>query len=430
MLAAASVQAQRTFTLRDCLETGLENNYSVRISRNQAKVSSNNATPANAGMLPTLDASASYSGSLDNTETIARADGAKNKDTGVYDQAFNVGLNLNWTIFDGFSMTTNYKRLKELERQGETDTRITIEDFIADLTAEYYNYVQQKIRLKNFRYAVSLSKERLRIVEARYSIGSFSRLDFLQARVDFNADSSSYMKQQELLNTSRIRLNELMAQDDVGQDITIPDSLIDVNTLLDFDELWNSTLLINASLIRAEQNRTLAQLDMKAVASRDYPYLRLSSGYGYTVNKYEVATTKRRNQLGLDVGLTIGFKIFDGNRKRERRNAQIAVDNARLQREELEQSLRADFSNLWQAYLNNIEVLKLEQENLTAARENHEVAMERYMLGDLSGVEMREAQKSLLDAEERMLSAEYDTKLCEISLSQISGTITKYLERQ
>jgi len=48
---------------------------------------------------------------------------------------------------------------------------------------------------------------------------------------------------------------------------------------------------------------------------------------------------------------------------------------------------------------------------------------------DLSGFEVREAQKSLLDAEERILSAEYNTKLCEISLLQISGKITKYLEQ-
>ena len=61
-------------------------------------------------------------------------------------------------------------------------------------------------------------------------------------------------------------------------------------------------------------------------------------------------------------------------------------------------------------------MLKLERQNLVAAKENHEIAMERYMLGNLSGIEMREAQKSLLDAEERILSAEYDTKLCEISL--------------
>ena len=77
---------------------------------------------------------------------------------------------------------------------------------------------------------------------------------------------------------------------------------------------------------------------------------------------------------------------------------------------------------------NNIEMLELERENLISAIENHEIASERYMLGNLSGIEMREAQKSLLDAEERILSAEYDTKMCEISLLQLSGKITKYLE--
>ncbi len=93
-----------------------------------------------------------------------------------------------------------------------------------------------------------------------------------------------------------------------------------------------------------------------------------------------------------------------------------------------EQALRADFSNLWQAYRNNIQLLRLERQNLISAKENHEIAKERYLLGDLSGIEMREAQKSLLDAEERILSAEYDTKMCEISLLQISGKITQYLE--
>ena len=426
-LSAGCLHAQQNLDLQKCLETGLDNNYSIRISRNEEQIDKNNATWANAGLLPTLDLSGGYSGTISNTETELRASGDKTKDTGVFDQTLNVGLSLNWTIFDGFKMTTNLRRLKELEKQGETNTRITIEDFIANLTAEYYNYVQQKIRLKNFHYAVSLSKERLRIVEARYNIGSFSRLDLQQARVDFNADSSKYMKQQELLHTSRIRLNELMANRDLDMELDITDSIIDPNVLLSFDELWNATMLTNSSLLKAEQNRTLADLDLKVVNSRNYPYLKLNSGYGYTFNKYEIGTNSQRNNLGFNFGVTVGINLFDGNRKRERMNANIAIENARLFRQQLEQSLQADISNLWQAYLNNINVLKLERENLVAAKENHEIAMERYMLGDLSGIEMREAQKSLLDAEERILSAEYDTKLCEISLLQISGKITNYL---
>ena len=103
------------------------------------------------------------------------------------------------------------------------------------------------------------------------------------------------------------------------------------------------------------------------------------------------------------------------------------MENARLEREELEQSLRADLINLWQAYQNNINLLQLERDNLVAARDNYDIARDRYLLGDLSGIEMREAQKSLLDAEERILSAEYNTKMCEISLLQLSGEVTQYL---
>ena len=426
--AAGSLSAQQHYTLKSCLETGLEKNYSIRMVRNEEQISKNNVTLGNAGYLPTLDLSAGFSGNVNDTETETRSTGEKTKTSGVFDKTLNAGLNLNWTIFDGFKIQANYARLKELEQQGETQTRIAIEDFIAELTAEYYNYIQQEIRLKNFRYAMSLSKERLRIVEERYIVGNFSRLDLQQARVDYNADRAQHMKQQEAVKTSRIRLNELMANEDMSHPITVNDSIIDLNTLLSFEDLWQSTLKNNASLLKSEQNKTLAALDMKAIKSRNYPYLRLNAGYGYTLNKYEVSATSRRDNLGLNFGVTLGFNLFDGNRRREIKNARIAIENAQLQQDDLRQALKADLSNLWQAYQNNIEMLKLERENLIAAVENHEIASERYMLGNLSGIEMREAQKSLLDAEERILTAEYDTKMCEISLLQLSGKITKYLE--
>lgn len=420
--------AQYEYTLKQCLEEGLLNNYSLRISRNEEQISKNNATLANAGYLPTIDLTAGYTGNIDNTNSTQRNDGSVVKERNVFDLTLDAGVDLNWTIFDGFNISTTYKELKELERQGATNTRIAIEDFIASLTAEYYNYIQQEIRLKNFRYAVSLSKERLRIVEERYHIGNFSRLDYQQAKVDFNADSAQYMKQQELVHTSRINLNEMMANKDVDRPIKVKDSIIELKHSLDFNELWNATLNTNANLLKADQNSTLAELDYKKVLSRNYPYLRLNAGYGYTLNKYDINSIQRRNNWGFNGGITIGFNIFDGNRRREKRNASLAIRNAQLEREQLEQGLRADLSNLWQAYRNNIRLLNLERQNLIAAKENHEIAKERYLLGDLSGIEMREAQKSLLDAEERILSAEYDTKMCEISLLQISGKVSLHLK--
>ncbi|MEY8706087.1 TolC family protein [Bacteroides faecichinchillae] len=428
-LSVSDAKAQpQVRTLKDCLEEGLQNNYSLSIIHNEEQISKNNATLGNAGYLPTLDFSAGYKGNLDNIETKSRATGEITSNNGVYDQTVNVGLNLNWTIFDGFNISTTYQQLKILERQGETNTRIAIEDFIATLTSEYYNFIQQKIRLENFRYAMSLSKERLRIAEISHLVGKFSGLDYQQAKVDFNADSAQYIKQQELLRSSCIQLNELMANKNVDQFIVIKDSTINIDSSLQFEELWKSTLTTNASLLRADQNTTLSQLDYKKINSRNYPYLKLNTGYGYTFNKYDINANTRRGDLGFNAGVTVGFNIFDGNRRREKRNASLAIKNSRLERQELELALRSDLSNLWQAYRNNLQLLNLERQNVITAKDNHEIAMERYIQGDISGFEVREAQKSLLDAEERILTAEYNTKLCEISLLQISGKVMHYLE--
>lgn len=427
-LTVFTAQAQYTYTLQQCLEEGLSNNYSLRIVRNEEQQSKNNATLANAGYLPTIDLSVGYSSTINNTDNRSRDDNSLTRERGVFDQTLDAGIDLNWTIFDGFNISTTYKQLKEMERMGETNTRIALEDFIASLTAEYYNYIQQEIRLKNFRYAVSLSKERLRIVEERYHIGNFSRLDYQQATVDFNADSAQYIKQQEMVYTSRINLNELMAAKNINRPIQVTDSIIDLNLKLNFRDLYNSTMASNASLLKANQNTNIVQMDYKKVLSRNYPYVRLNAGYGYTLNRYDINSIKRRNNWGFSGGITVGINLFDGNRRREKRNASLDIRNAQLEREQLELGLLADLNNLWQAYRNNIQLLNLERQNLVSAKENHEIAKERYLLGDLSGIEMREAQKSLLDAEERILSAEYDTKMCEISLLQLSGKIAVYLK--
>ena len=144
-------------TLRKCLEIGLEQNYDVRIVRNEERISDNDATAGNAGICPK---SASRPDTQESTTTTTTPrDGGAVSESGVYDQTS--GLAVNWTLFDGFRIRTNYKRLKEMQQMGALKTRITIEDFMASLTAEYYNYIQQTLRLQNFRYAVGLSRERL-----------------------------------------------------------------------------------------------------------------------------------------------------------------------------------------------------------------------------------------------------------------------------
>jgi outer membrane protein TolC len=423
-----SVEAQnRVYSLSDCLTIGLAQNQSVRIARGEQKIAENNASWGNAGFLPTLDLTGGYNVAIADSRTTPR-DGATTEERNAQTRSANAGVDLSWNLSNGFNVITNWRRLRELEEMGRLAARMTIEDFVASLTAEYYNYIQQTIRLRNYQYAVELSRERFRIAEARYLLGNGSRPEVLQAQVDYNADSSLYITQKERIATSRISLNELMAASDVDAEFAVRDSLIAIDEDLAWVDLHDRMITQSAELAHAQRSGELARLDARMVRSRAYPALRLGAGYGYAGNTYNRGATSSRHTWGPDVGVTLGFTIFDGRRNRQIRNARIEAENALLRADEIETALKADLSTFWQAYRNNLQLLALERDNVISARQNYSAARDLYMTGVMAGIELREAQMSLLSGEERLLVAQYNTKMCEISLLQVSGRALEYLD--
>ena len=421
------VNAQAVYDLKQCIGLGLERNFSLIIARNSEKISSNNYTAGHAGFLPSLDLNSGYGGTLNNTGQTSSS-GEETSQKGTYNTTGNASINLDWTIFQGFSVQTNYKKLNELKQIGELNTKLAVEDLVARIASEYYYYIQQIKLFHNLGYAVSLSRERVRIDEERYLLGASSKLQLLQSLVYLNTDSSRYSRQNQVLKASQVRLNELMASPDLGEDIVLRDSMIRINTGLVYEQLLDETLRSNTSLLIAASNQAISQYDYKIIASRTYPYLDLSSGYSYTYSDYETGNLHSQYSNGMNYGLTLGIDLFDGfNRRREKSNAQIEIENKRQQYGETEQRVKADLITIYYAYTNNLRLLKLEEQNLKTAEENLYIALERYKLGNLSGLDLREVQKSLLDAEERLISIEYLSKVAEISLLQISGRIMEYL---
>jgi outer membrane protein TolC len=421
-----AVHSQIVYELKDCIKIGLEKNFSLLIAKNDETIAKNNYTIGNAGFLPSLDLSSRYGGTLNNTTTNL-TDGSKNLSTGVYNTTANAGLTMGLTIFNGFNVQTTYRKLNELKQIGELNTQLAIENLISDIVSGYYDYIQQIQLLTNLKYAVTLSKERLRIDEERYLLGSSSKLQVLQSRVYLNSDSSRLSRQYEVVRAAQIRLNELMAVDDLGGQFVSKDTSIEVNPGLIYEKLLEETLVKNTTLLIASKNKTISEFDYKLVVSRSYPYLNLSSGYSYNLNAYSSGTTKSLGTNGMNYGLTLGLNIFDGmNQRRSIRNSSIDLNNKELNYLQIEQGVKADLLTIYSAYSSNLRLVTLEEQNLQTATENLVIAMERYKLGSLSGIDLREVQKSLLDANESLLSIQYQTKLAEISLHLISGSIMNY----
>ncbi|MCX6254939.1 MAG: TolC family protein [Bacteroidia bacterium] len=418
--------AQVVYGLKDCIGVGLERNFSILVARNSEVISNNNYSIGNAGYLPSLNLSSQYSGTLNNT-TQNLAAGGQTVTNGVYTANANAGVTLGWTIFNGFSVQTTYKKLNELKQLGSLNTQLSVENLIADIISGYYNYIQQVQLLNNLKYAVTLSKERLRIDEDRYLLGSSSKLQVLQSRVYLNADSSNLSKQFEVVRAAQIRLNELMAVEDLGTQFISKDTSVVVNSQLLYEKLLQETLTGNTNLSIASKNKTISEYDYKIIVSRSYPYLNLSTGYSYNLSTFSIGTYNNQITNGMNYGLTLGVNIFDGfNKRRSIKNSSIELKNKELVYLEIEQGIKADLITIYSAYSNNLRLIKLEEQNLQTAAENLDIALERYKLGSLSGIDLREVQKSLLDAKERLLSIQYQTKLAEISLQLISGKIMEY----
>jgi len=284
----------------------------------------------NAGYLPTLDLSGRYGGTLNNTRRNY-TDGTESTTNGDHTTTANAGLSMGLTIFNGFNVRTTYRKLNELKQIGELNTQFSLENLVADIISAYYNYIEQTMLLNNLQYAITLSKERLRIDEDRYLLGSSSKLQVLQSQVYLNSDRSRVSRQNEVVRAAQIRLNELMAVDDLSQSFTTRDTTISVNPELLFEKLLDETLANNTSLKIGAKNRTVSEYDRKLVASRSYPYLNASSGYSTTLNNYSTGTMDRQNTNGMNNGLTLGMNIFDGlNQRRSIKNAEIEIRNKEL----------------------------------------------------------------------------------------------------
>jgi outer membrane protein TolC len=58
------------------------------------------------------------------------------------------------------------------------------------------------------------------------------------------------------------------------------------------------------------------------------------------------------------------------------------------------------------------------------ARLNWDIAQEKYKLGVMNDVELRDTQKKLMDAENRLLVSLFQCKSAEIELLRISGQLS------
>jgi outer membrane protein TolC len=415
--------SQELMTLEDAVKIALSNNFSINIARNESKIADNNASIGNAGFLPSLDASGTYLKSSNDTKQ-EYVDGRIINSNGAQSTNITAGLNLNWTIFDGLEMFANIDMLKELNKIGQENFKSEVENNIADITDVYFNLIREKQVLDVLNETIVISEERVRIAESKKDVGSGSKFDLRQAQVDLNEDRSNLLKEELTYEQLKVSLNQLLGRD-VSSDFNVGDS-INIYMNLNLDQLKSLTISQSTALEIARKNLTLSDINLRLSRAELYPVISLNGGYNYTNSESEAGFIKSNRNYSLSYGVTASLNLFNGlNTRRKIENAEIGIENSKLNFDQVRTGIEANLLNTYKKYLNSLQLVKLENENLTIAKESVDIALERLKLGNITPLEFRETQRKLIDAKSRLVSAQFDAKSAETELLRISGQLIK-----
>jgi outer membrane protein len=413
--------AQEKLTLQEAVSIALKNNYDIKLVSNDLAIAHNNVNLGNAGILPSVTGTFSTGGSRQNT-VQTQASGTQRVTDGARSTNMGYGVGLDWTIFDGFKMFATYDKLKAFEKQGEVNAKGVILTTISQVVNAYYDLVKQQQLVIAADSAIDVSALRVKIADNKLQLGKGSKLDVVAAQVDYNTDTSNFLQQKNLSVNYMIRLNQLMVRPLDIRFSVVNDISIDLN--MNYGTLAGQTEQLNPSLQVALIDKKIAELALKEVKANKYPLVSLNSGYEFNRSTSPTGFNTQFRANGLTYGLTASIPIFNGFLQRQNeRNAKIIVNSSELTFDKTKQELLAQLANAYQNYSTYLELVKLEKRNVDLAKQNLSITLDKYRLGSIPPLELREAQRNAITADSRYVEMQYQAKLAEITLKEISGTL-------
>jgi len=408
-------------TAREAVDIAMRINLRIDIAKSDQDIARINNNWGNAGKWPTVVANIGNTASVTNLNQKL-ADGTEINRTGVFTDITNANLVASWRIYNGMRIRATKQRFEELEKMGDIQLQQEITRVTFDVLIAYYNIVRLNLQVKATGAIIELSREREKIAETRFNVGSAAKTDMLQASIDLNTVIANLENIYRQIETGKTLLNNLLKRAPDAP-LAVADSTFDIR-LINLEEYKSKIETQNFGMLLAQRDRAILIQDRRVINSQRLPILTLNSVTSYNRTIATGGFFLTNQNYGPNIGLNLTIPIYNSNifktqlrvNEAQQKQQQQVIEQVRL-------DSHRDMQIAFQEYQNALKISDIEKANVKLAEENNFIATERFKNLQSNSIELRQAQESLSQAQDRFINARFRAKVAVTTIELISGEV-------
>ena len=421
-LSAAQVYAQKTLTLKDCLEIGIENNLSLESKRKDMQKSKYGISENRAKLLPQINGFANYNDNIDPPVSVTDGSAYGNPYNITYtlQHNANAGLQLQMPLYNQTLYTTVSiaKVMDEMNRLSYEKAR---EDLILEICKIYYLGQTTTEQITLIKANITRLEELKNITMAFHDNGMAMDVDVKRVEINLENMRVQYHNAQAMLNQ---QLNLLKYTLDLPSEyeITLTPLNPDITGNVRFnglsDSLYELQLLDTQTQLLKKQGRIINQ---GYIPSLNFTSQLAYSAYTDKFKHFFHSHISNKWYESFNFGLSLKIPIFDGLSKHtKKQQANVEYRKAVLQQENTRKQLETQYTNSVSDLMNNQRNYEKQQSNYKLAEEVYLVTTDKYKEGIASMTELLQDELRLTEAQNGYLSAHYNYKIAELNLLKLT----------
>jgi len=392
--------------LSDVVMAALCNNPQTKIAWQTSLYQASLVGVSQSAYLPTLSA----------TGSVLKSESSETK-TGNQE---NISVTLSYLLYDFGKRDATYDNARALLDVALFSENDTIQSVFLSAIQAYYTLFGSNASLEASREAERSALESLNAAKTRYTVGTSTPADTLQAQTAYSQAMLNRIQAEGSVKTAQGELASvlgMMPDTTIALQtplLAIPDVAFEQNTRALMDEAQR----LRPDLMAAGAKIKAAEANVKAAKADTMPSFSLSATTGNTDTVFN--TSQRSSSIGLYVTIPI-FTGFNTKYKVQAAQQQLKINEAEY--EKLSQDANLDVYKTYQTLISQTQATRTSNDLVASAQASYDLALGRYKAGVGTILDLLTAQSALASAKQQHIQSLYNWYITKASLAKAMGSL-------